>query len=36
MPQQSWNRKQERQYEHIKQGAEQHGSSAGRAQEIAA
>lgn len=36
MPAQGWNRKQERQYEHIKQGAEEHGSSEERAQEIAA
>lgn len=36
MPQQGWNRKQERQYEHIKEGAEQHGSGEGRAKEIAA
>ncbi|GAA3358920.1 MULTISPECIES: plasmid stabilization protein [Saccharopolyspora] len=30
------NRKQERQYEHIKHGAERRGSSEGRAEEIAA
>lgn len=30
------NRKRERQYEHIKEGAEEHGSSEGRAKEIAA
>lgn len=30
------NRKQERQYEHIKSNAERHGSSEGRAKEIAA
>ncbi|MEU6133140.1 plasmid stabilization protein [Saccharopolyspora sp. NPDC047091] len=30
------NRKQERQYEHIKRGAERRGSSEGRAEEIAA
>lgn len=37
MPQQKgWNRKQERQYEHIKEGAEERGSSTGRAKEIAA
>ncbi|MBA8824132.1 plasmid stabilization system protein ParE [Saccharopolyspora lacisalsi] len=36
MPQQAWTRKQERQYEHIKQQTEQHGSSTERAEEIAA
>ncbi|MFI0464186.1 plasmid stabilization protein [Saccharopolyspora sp. 5N102] len=36
MPQQAWNKKQERQYEHIKEQAQERGSSAGRAKEIAA
>jgi len=36
MPQQGWNRKQERQYEKIKQSTEERGSSEGRAKEIAA
>ncbi|HEY3747797.1 MAG TPA: plasmid stabilization protein [Pseudonocardiaceae bacterium] len=36
MPQQEWNDKRERQYEHIKSGAKQHGASEGRAEEIAA
>ncbi|MBA0125169.1 plasmid stabilization protein [Haloechinothrix sp. YIM 98757] len=36
MPRQTWNTKQERQYEHIKQQAEQRGSSTERAEEIAA
>lgn len=36
MPQQTWNAKRERQYEHIKSGAREHGASEGRAEEIAA
>lgn len=36
MPQQSWSDKRERQYEHIKSGAEKRGESEGRAEEIAA
>jgi hypothetical protein len=36
MPQQAWNDKRERQYEHIKQGAKEHGNSESRAEEIAA
>ncbi|MER7013511.1 plasmid stabilization protein [Saccharopolyspora sp. NPDC000359] len=36
MPQQGWNAKQERQYEHIKQQAVERGSSEDRASEIAA
>lgn len=36
MPQQAWNNKQERQYEHIKEQTEEHGSSTERAEEIAA
>ncbi|MEV0056891.1 plasmid stabilization protein [Saccharopolyspora shandongensis] len=36
MPQQIWNKKQERQYEHIKEQAQERGSSTGRAEEIAA
>ena len=36
MPQQAWSDKRERQYEHIKSGAKQHGASEGRAEEIAA
>lgn len=36
MPQQAWNAKQERQYEHIKASTEEHGSSTERAEEIAA
>ncbi|SNR81145.1 hypothetical protein SAMN06265360_12093 [Haloechinothrix alba] len=36
MPQQAWNAKQERQYQHIKQQAEQRGMSTERAEEIAA
>lgn len=35
MPQQAWNKKRERQYEHIKEGAKEHGSSEDRAEEIA-
>jgi hypothetical protein len=36
MPQQAWNAKRERQYEHIKEGLREHGRSEGMAQEIAA
>ena len=36
MPQQAWNQKQERQYQHIKEQTEERGSSTGRAKEIAA
>jgi plasmid stabilization system protein ParE len=36
MPQQSWSDKRERQYEHIKSGAERRGTSEARAEEIAA
>jgi hypothetical protein len=36
MPQQAWSDKRERQYEHIKSGAKQHGASEDRAEEIAA
>jgi hypothetical protein len=36
MPQQAWNAKRERQYEHIKSGARERGESEGRAEEIAA
>jgi hypothetical protein len=36
MPQQAWNRKQERQYEHIKAGQKDEGRSEDRAEEIAA
>src|ERR1700716_2872518 len=36
MPQGSWSDKRERQYEHIKSSAEQHGESEDRAEEIAA
>ncbi len=36
MPQQAWSAKRERQYEHIKQGLEDHGRSEGLAEEIAA
>jgi len=36
MPQQAWNRKQERQYEHIKASQKQEGRSEDRAEEIAA
>jgi hypothetical protein len=36
MPQEAWNRKRERQYEHIKSGLKQRGTSTGRAEEIAA
>ncbi len=36
MPQQAWNAKRERQYEHIKNGLEERGDSEGLASEIAA
>lgn len=36
MPQQAWNAKQERQYEHIKSQAREKGSSPSQAKEIAA
>ncbi|MEU3273150.1 plasmid stabilization protein [Saccharomonospora sp. NPDC006951] len=36
MPQQAWNAKQERQYQHIKEQTKQRGSSTKRAEEIAA
>lgn len=36
MPQQAWNDKRERQYEHIKASVEERGSSEARAEEIAA
>ena len=36
MPQNAWNEKRERQYEHIKEGLEQRGKSEGLAKEIAA
>jgi hypothetical protein len=36
MPQQAWNRKRERQYEHIKESLEDQGRSEDSAQEIAA
>jgi hypothetical protein len=36
MPQQSWSKKRERQYEHIKEGLEEQGRSEGTAEEIAA
>jgi len=36
MPQQAWNTKRERQYEHIKEGLEGRGRSEGTAEEIAA
>ena len=36
MPQQAWNQKQERQYQHIKEQTRQRGSSESRAEEIAA
>lgn len=36
MPQQAWNNKRERQYEHVKESAEEKGSSEARAEEIAA
>ncbi|MBV8160387.1 MAG: plasmid stabilization protein [Acidimicrobiia bacterium] len=36
MPQQAWNKKRERQYEHIKDGLREHGRSEDVAEEIAA
>ena len=36
MPQRAWNAKRERQYEHIKEGLEDHGRSEAVAEEIAA
>ena len=36
MPQQAWSKKRERQYEHIKEGLEDRGTSDGQAEEIAA
>ncbi len=36
MPQQAWNKKRERQYEHIKEGLEDRGRDEGTAEEIAA
>lgn len=36
MPQQAWTNKEERQYQHIKEQTEEHGSSTERAEEIAA
>jgi hypothetical protein len=36
MPQEAWNAKRERQYEHIKDGLEEQGRSAEKAKEIAA
>ncbi len=36
MPQQAWSAKRERQYEHIKEGQRERGTSEGRAEEIAA
>lgn len=36
MPQQAWNRKRERQYEHIKEGLRERGQGEGKAEEIAA
>jgi hypothetical protein len=36
MPQQAWNAKRERQYEHIKQGLKKSGASEDKAEEIAA
>jgi hypothetical protein len=36
MPQDAWNAKRERQYEHIKEGLKDRGASTGRAKEIAA
>jgi hypothetical protein len=36
MPQQAWGKKRERQYEHIKSSQEDRGTSADRAEEIAA
>ena len=36
MPQQAWSKKRERQYEHIKEGLEDRGTSKKRSEEIAA
>jgi hypothetical protein len=36
MPQRSWSRKDERQYEHVKESQRKRGTSAGRSKEIAA
>jgi hypothetical protein len=36
MPQEAWNKKRERQYEHIKEGLRERGTSEDRAEEIAA
>ena len=36
MPQEAWNAKRERQYEHIKQGLKKRGTSEDKAEEIAA
>src|SRR5918996_6549203 len=36
MPQDAWNAKRERQYEHIKEGLRERGASTDRAEEIAA
>ena len=36
MPQQAWNAKRERQYEHIKEGLKKRGSNEDKAEEIAA
>jgi hypothetical protein len=36
MPQQTWNKKRERQYQHIKQGLKKRGRKEGLAEEIAA
>ena len=36
MPQQAWNRKRERQYEHIKSGLKKRGAGEDKAEEIAA
>ena len=36
MPQQQWNKKRERQYDHIKEGLEERGRSEDEAEEIAA
>ena len=36
MPQQAWNKKQERQYQHVKESQKREGRSEGKAEEIAA
>jgi hypothetical protein len=36
MPQKSWSKKRERQYEHVKESEKKQGRSTGRAKEIAA